>query len=61
MWRRQLRLGPLAPEWQDIFKALTDSGEEGLLEEIQLILEELKMIMTVLGARTISDLQRRLL
>lgn len=39
-------------------KALTDSGEEGLLEEIQLILEELKLIMTVLGARTIADLQK---
>ncbi|MEC1749833.1 type 2 isopentenyl-diphosphate Delta-isomerase [Bacillus mojavensis] len=39
-------------------KALTEKGEEGLLEEIQLILEELKMIMTVLGTRTISDLQK---
>ncbi|MFP7230570.1 type 2 isopentenyl-diphosphate Delta-isomerase [Bacillus subtilis] len=39
-------------------KALTDSGEEGLFEEIQFILEELKMIMTVLGARTIADLQK---
>ncbi|MEC1407097.1 type 2 isopentenyl-diphosphate Delta-isomerase [Bacillus halotolerans] len=39
-------------------KALTEKGEEGLLEEIQLILEELKMIMTVLGTSTISDLQK---
>lgn len=57
-WQRQLRCASCTGMAGHFLKALTDSGEEGLLEEIQLILEELKLIMTVLGARTIADLQK---
>lgn len=39
-------------------KLLIDNGIEGLMTEVDLIHEELSIIMTALGARTISELQQ---
>ncbi|MDQ0928226.1 isopentenyl-diphosphate delta-isomerase [Bacillus atrophaeus] len=39
-------------------KALTAKGEDGLIDEIRELLQELKVIMTVLGVKTIPELQQ---
>ncbi|KKK37582.1 isopentenyl pyrophosphate isomerase [Mesobacillus campisalis] len=56
---KSLALGAEAAALAGYFlKVLSQEGRDGLIAEITSIKEELKMIMTALGANTIKDLQK---